>query len=302
MSALLVRLPNHLGDACMAVPALDHLSAHGFSLTVAGRAWAQPLLAAYPFEVVALRGGLRAQARALRPLRAVRDALLLTNSFSSALACRWAGLRPIGYRTDARGFLLRQALPDPGPLHMVEYYYALARHLTGAETPPPASLSLRLTPAARARARALLAEAGVHGPYVMLCPVAVGLHRGRVKAWSGFGALARHLQSAGWTVAVCPGPGEREAAQRAVPSATLLPETDVATFAALLQASRLVVANDSGAGHLAAAVGAPLVSVFGVTDPSRTRPWTPRLRLVGGAEGWPAFEQVVAAVEAQLAD
>lgn len=150
MTALLVRLPNHLGDACMALPALDHLSAHGFSLTVAGRVWAQPLLAAYPFEVVALRGGLRAQARVLRSLRPVRDALLLTNSFSSALVCRLAGLRPIGYRTDARGFLLRQSLPKPGSLHMVEYYYALARHLTGAETPPPAALSLHLTPAARA--------------------------------------------------------------------------------------------------------------------------------------------------------
>ncbi|HXF44989.1 MAG TPA: glycosyltransferase family 9 protein, partial [Burkholderiaceae bacterium] len=88
---------------------------------------------------------------------------------------------------------------------------------------------------------------------------------------------------------------------RATPTVTLLPETDVGTFAALLAGSRLVVANDSGAGHLAAAVGAPLVSVFGVTDPSRTRPWTKTLRLVGGADGWPEFDAVWCAVREQLA-
>jgi hypothetical protein len=56
MSAeLIVRLPNHLGDACMSLPALELLAARGHQLTLAGRAWAADLFAGYPWQVVRLR-------------------------------------------------------------------------------------------------------------------------------------------------------------------------------------------------------------------------------------------------------
>jgi heptosyltransferase II len=126
----------------------------------------------------------------------------------------------------------------------------------------------------------------------VLCPVAVGLHRGRIKAWSGFPELCRALRARGDTVVGCPGPGEAQAVAAALPGATLLPATDVGGFAALLAGSRLVVANDSGPGHLAAAVGARLVSIFGVTEPERTQPWGPQVLRVGGSDGWPAPQQV----------
>jgi heptosyltransferase-2 len=80
----------------------------------------------------------------------------------------------------------------------------------------------------------------------------------------------------------------------------VLPETDVATFAALLAASRLVVANDSGAAHVAAAVGAPLITLFGVTDARRTGPWSSTAVRLGGADGWPSFDDVAAAVHRQF--
>jgi heptosyltransferase-2 len=87
----------------------------------------------------------------------------------------------------------------------------------------------------------------------------------------------------------------------AIPGATVLPETDVATFAALLAASRLVVANDSGSAHVAAAVGAPLVTIFGVTDGRRTGPWSSTAIRVGSADRWPDYGEVAAAVSRQLA-
>jgi heptosyltransferase-2 len=98
-----------------------------------------------------------------------------------------------------------------------------------------------------------------------------------------------------------PGPKETATVRAAVPDALVLPESDVATFAAVLAGAALVVANDSGAGHVAAAVGAPLVSVFGVTDPTRTRPWSTRARLLGSADGWPRYEDVADAVRKVLA-
>jgi heptosyltransferase-2 len=308
-SELIVRLPNHLGDACMALPALELLAGRGHALTLAGRPWAVDLFAAYPWPVLGLPKERRARLALLRArIRPAAAALLLTNSIGSALEFRVAGLRPAGYATELRRPLLSTAIAVPArwrqaraPIHMVEYYYELAgAFLGGTVPPPPADLSLRVPPAAIERARAMLAQSGTAPGYVMLCPVAIGLHRGRVKAWSGFGALCTRLLAAGVQVVACPGPGEREAVHATVPGATVLPETDVAGFAALLQGSRLVVANDSGAAHLAAAAGAPLVTVFGVTDARRTGPWSSTAIRVGDMDRWPDVDEVAAAVDRLL--
>jgi heptosyltransferase-2 len=309
MTPLFVRLPNHLGDACMSVPALNLLAAHDFALTLVGRAWARDLFAAYAWPVLPLSGGWRARAAFLRGALGAAGpaarALLLTNSFGSALDF-WLARRPAaGFATDARRLLLRPAFDVPARwasgMHMVEYYHALAAGVTGSNAPPPQRLDLEVAAAARARARALLEAAGVHAGYVVLCPVAVGLHRGRVKAWDGFARLGAELRARGHTVVACPGPGEHAAVAAVLADAVILPSTDVGAFAALLAASRLVVANDSGPGHVAAAVGARLVSVFGVTEPTRTRPWGPGVTLVGSERGWPRYEEVLAAVEGALA-
>jgi heptosyltransferase-2 len=309
MSALFVRLPNHLGDACMTVPALDLLAAHGFALTLVGRGWARDLFAAYPWRTLALTGGWRARPAALRAALTAQSgtarALLFTNSFGSALDFFLARQPAAGYATDVRRWLLHPGFDVPARwasgMHMVEYYWTLASAFVGAAAPAPPRLDLKITSEAAARARALLDAAGVGARYLVLCPVAVGLHRGRVKAWEGFGRLCADLRTQGHAVVACPGPGERDAVHAVLKAAAILPSTDVGTFAALLAGSRLVVANDSGPGHVAAAVGARLVSVFGVTEPTRTRPWGPSVALVGSERGWPRYEEVAAAVTGALA-
>jgi heptosyltransferase-2 len=310
MPSLIVRLPNHLGDACMASPALDLLAARGYALALVGRAWARDLYAGYPWPMLVLPQRRLARVRALHGLkrqlgRATR-ALLLTNSFSSALEMRLAGLRPIGYDTDGRGWLLAQSFPVPErwgrDMHTVEYYHWLARCVIDRPVPAPTRVELRLAPAAYVHARWALEAAAVRPPFVMLCPVATGMHHGQVKAWSGFSRLCEELLQSGHTVVACPGPGEHDAVAAAVPGAVLLQETDVAGFAALLAQARVVVANDSGPGHLAAAVGARLISVFGVTEVEKTRPLGEHAKVVGSGQGWPAYEQVRSAVaEALLA-
>jgi heptosyltransferase-2 len=300
---LLVRLPNHLGDACMCLPALDLLAQRGYAITLSGTRWAASLFAGHAWPVVALTDwqdsvhSLREARRLLPGLQA----LLFTNSLGSALQCWLAGLPVSGYATDSRRLLLRHAMPVPaawnGDMHTVAYYHALAARFAGVPEPtPPARLNLRVPAQATAEARRMLAAAGVDDRYVVLCPAAVGRHHGRIKAWSGFGRLADDLRSRGITVTAFPGPGETAAVQAAVPGTIVLPETSVAVFSATLAGSRLVVANDSGAGHVAAAVNAPLVSVFGVTEPSKTRPWGPSAGLIGDQRGWPRYEAVLASV------
>jgi heptosyltransferase-2 len=300
MTPLIVRLPNHLGDACMAIAALDALAANGHALTLAGRPWIESLFEAYAWRKVALRGELGDRVRALRAAARGGSGLLFTNSFSTALEFRLAGIRATGYARGGRSLLLARAIKVDDNDYMVEYYHRLASSLIATTVEVPARLELRVSDAARSRARAALQLAGAASPYVVLCPVAVGLHRGKVKAWDGYTRLHAELQARGVVVVALPGPGETADVRRALPGAIVLPESDVGTFAALLADARLVVANDSGPGHLAAAVGARLVSVFGVTEPEKTRPWGPRVRMVGSGAGWPRYEEVLDAVDSAL--
>jgi heptosyltransferase II len=308
MQSLIVRMPNHLGDVCMTLPSLDMLAASGYELTLVGRPWLRELFWAYPWAVFGLPKARGERIRALRDLKARgpggTQALLFTNSFSTALDLRLVGWRAIGYATDARRWLLGQVVPVPrawrADMHTRDYYYHLARVLVPdapAQVPPP---QLQVGAAAFHRARAALVDAGVRGPYVVLCPVAVGLHRGRVKRWDGFGRLALELSGEGHTVVICPGPGELPEAQAAVKNACFIGPLDLAAFAALLRESRLVVANDSGPAHLAAAVGARLVAMFGVTDPGKTSPAGDQVVLLGSERGWPHYEVASATVATLL--
>ena len=285
----------------MAMPALDLLAADGFALTLAGRPWARDLFSAYPWPVVSLTGSRVDRIRALRNFK-LNTGLLLTNSFGTALEFRLAGISAIGYARDGRSWLLRKAIQIDASHHMVEYYDRLATSLTGSSRDIPRELRLHISEAARLRAQEMLAAHGVDTKYVVLCPVAVGFHRGKVKAWDGFTRLAGELVAAGTHVVAMPGPNETTAVRNVLPGATVLPESDVATFAAVLAGARLVVANDSGPGHLAAAVGARLISVFGVTEPEKTRPWSPRATMIGSGDAWPSYAEIRSAVDAALAD
>lgn len=284
----------------MTLPALDLLAASGYALTLVGRAWARDLFAAYDWPVVSLSGSRFEHIRALRSLKS-HAGLLMTNSFGTAREFRLAGISAVGYARDGRSWLLRKAIAVVASDHMVEYYHRLAGALLPIRPDVPQDLQLRVDASARLRARDLLESHGVREQYVVLCPLATGFHRGKLKAWDGFAKVARALRDDGVPVVAMPGPNETDAVRRAIPDAIVLPESDVATFAALLQGARLVVANDSGPGHLAAAVGTRLISVFGVTEPEKTRPWSSRATLVGSANGWPSYEEVRSAIDSALA-
>ena len=309
---LAVRLPNWVGDACMALPALAALRRAGFALRVFGKGWAGDLLAAYPDRVVRLPAGVLAQASALGDAGAIRG-VLFTNSFGRALAMRLAGIDAVGYGHEGRSFLLGRRAPRPGG-HEVDAFWRLALAACGDDAAwdygvgqpdrrwprPPRRLGLQLTTAHRAAAAAALATAGVAPGYVVLCPLAVGTIAGRSKQWPGFPVLARDLLAAGRQVVACPGPGEEAACAAAAPGAALLPGLGLGAYAAVLAGAAAVLANDSGPLHLAAAVDAPVLGVFGVGDPRRTRPWGPRAGFVGSAAGWPEPSQVRAALAALL--
>jgi heptosyltransferase-2 len=294
---LVVRLPNWVGDVCMALPALRWLHDRGFRLHVIGKGWTGDLLAAWPWTVSKAPAGTRDMVDMLVDTKATRG-LLFTNSFSSALHMRMAGISATGYGKECRGLLLGNRIARIDGLHEVETFWRLALAVSGAQNaPPPDRLGLLLTDGHRAAAAAALASAGVSGPYTVLAPLAVGLVDGKPKVWPSFPLLCRMLLDGGETVVCCPGPGEEAACAAAAPGAVQLPGLSLGGYAAVMDGARAVIANDSGPMHLAAAVDAPVLGIFGASDPRRTQPWSRRGFAIGEAGAWPSPFQVWQALE-----
>jgi len=296
----------------MSLPCLEALLQTGLPVTVCGRPWARALLSAYPLHAfVSMQSSWWKNAQAIRQQRrvGVRSlGLLLPDSLSSALTFCLAGVASAGYRDDGRSLLLRWPVRKPAqPLHAVESWYFLTYQALSAwqQAPgavvPPAQLGLRLSEPHHAQAQALLAESGLHTrPFVLIAPTATGLHRGQRKVWPAFDALTRRLQAHGVSVAMCPPPAEVQAARINAPTALCLPSLGLGAFAALAQRAALVVCNDSGVSHLAAAVQARQLTLFGVTDAARTGPWSAQAVCLGKAGHWPALETVFDTVLALL--
>jgi ADP-heptose:LPS heptosyltransferase len=310
---LIVRLRNWVGDVTLAVPTLCRLEAAGYALQLIGKGWARDLLAGHGWAVHALPKTMGERIALLRRLKAEAqaadagftgrlNALCLPDSLSSALEFRLAGLRALGHAHEGRSPLLARALPLPRTLHALQVYWQMADALLGAEAPLPDSVGLRVSDAHREQAQALRAAHGIAPDSIFICPFAGGTWAQQDKTWPAFPAFAAQvLPGLGRRVVVCPGPGEEAVAQEHFASATVLNGVGLGTYAALLQDAALMVANDTGPGHMAAAVGTPLVSVLGPSDPTLWRAWGPAVQLVQGAGGWPETEAVTQAVQRVLA-
>jgi heptosyltransferase-2 len=272
---LVVFAPNWLGDAVMALPAIADLrrASPGASLSVAARPTVAPLFALVSgIDTVIATGG-----RPQTPLPA-DIAILLPNSFHAALTAWRAGVpERWGYRTEWRRPLMTRTVAAPKGLHQVEYYRQLVRAL-GFPAASPARPQVFVSEELRAAGVRELESAGWDGarPLVALAP---GAAYGGAKRWppASFAALARDLAHEG-IQSVMVGSRADIPVARAIEAELKgtvvlnLMGTDLALLAGTLAACRTLVSNDSGAMHLAAAIGVPVAAVFGPTDERLTRP------------------------------
>lgn len=309
---LIVRLRNWVGDVILGVPALHLLQSHGYTPQLVGARWAAPLLRGEGWPVQARPKGLRDCVAQLRQLRAEarqvdhgfdrrENALVLPTSFSAALEMRLAGLKAVGYRQEARGPLLSRAEPITYGGHALTSYWELACRFLRVEAPYPTQIDLRTAPADQQRADEVLASHGVRPGFVVVCPFAGGLFEDQDKTWPAFADFSRELLKLGRDVVACPGPGEDAIITTQHPGVKLLAGVDLGAYGGVLRRAALVVSNDTGPAHLAAAVGAPVLSVLGPTKPEQWAPWGPTVHIVRHWPRWPTVDEVLTQAGSMLA-
>jgi lipopolysaccharide heptosyltransferase II len=293
MKKVAVRLPNWLGDTVMAVPALHALRA----------AWPDAeLLAAGPWAPLLGGQGLaellltypRATSARLRAADTVARfgpelVLVLPNSLEAALAAWYSGARRrVGFGRGGRAWLLTDVADWPEPrLHQVDEYLVLAER-AGA---PAVTREPRLTPPAadsseRAEAVGLLEAAGVppRGASTRL-GIQLGAAYGPAKLWpeQRVVEVCRLAAGEGTTPVLLGAPEDAAAAARitaAVPVASVVGRDRPALLPAVLAELDALVSGDTGVAHLAAALGLPVVTLFGPTDPALSAPRGPATAVV----------------------
>jgi heptosyltransferase-2 len=303
MGPLVVRLRNYVGDVILGLPALDLLQLHGYTLHLVGKPWVSELLAAYGWTVYPRAGPLLSRVRQLRALRrnlsfldpgfaARENMLVFPNAFSGALDARLAGLRAVGYATEGRSWLLSRAEP---PLwgHALQHFWALSCRFLRLDLPVPAQIGLQVSLVDQQLADALLRRHGVRQGFVVVCPFAGGVFENQSKVWPHFASLVQALTSTDRDVVCCPGPADL-GTERLI-GARLIRDVNLGVYGGILKRAAVVVANDTGPGHLAAAVGAPTVSVLGPTVPEQWAPWGPTVKVVRTWPRWPSLREVICA-------
>lgn len=265
---LFITLSN-IGDAVMTTPVLTAMHAlHPDTIVdIVGDARSAELFEPCPFRGEILlrekKDGWRGWWRVLRTLRAHRYRLI------------------VDLRTDGLSWLLRaqrrctrgRARVRGG--HAVERAYAVIAGLLPAGAPPPTRLWL----AAPEREFAARCTASLpRGRWLAVAPGA----NWPPKTWpvSHFRALLQALREEVDAIVLLGGAGDRGAcaevaAAAAAPVRDLAGGTRLLQAAAVIERARLFIGNDSGLGHIAAAVGTPTLTLFGPGDPARYHPWAP---------------------------
>lgn len=290
---LLVYAPNWLGDAVMAIPLLlvlrrlypdmvIHLYCRGYVSEVFRRSSAVD-------RIVEHRGGKgiieRVRGlRAGRPKRGWSIGFVLPPSFSAALVTFLSGARRrIGYGGEFRRFLLTDDLDEcyPRGEHLSRMYIRLAERAAGTriiDTPLPVVVPPY-------RWRDTLSAQRLDAPYIVLAPGAV---YGAAKVWplARYAALAgRAAEHTGMGVLLIGTEAEAPHLAKiiesaAVPVRSLAGQLTGGELLAVLRGAALVVGNDSGPVHLAAAMGRPTVAIFGSTNPVWTAPRGAVVRII----------------------
>ena len=310
---VLIWLPSPLGDAVMAIPALRTLrkTYQDANLFFLASSTIREFMEPCPFcdGWMELKGGYIGLIRELRGKNFSR-VVLLKNSFGSALAVFLAGIPVrIGYARDGRSLLLTDKILPPRdangaflPHSALDYYLGIADYPGGRTN--DRSLYLGLSESGRSElAERLPRIKNLTGPLVVLVP---GGAFGPSKLWPAqrFAELSDRLiekYNATVVISVAPTEAEKTIAEkiRSAAEHNLLSLSDhplrPGALKALFGKAALVITNDTGPRHIAAALGRNVITMFGPNNPAWTKTDYPNeIQIIGEAPCAPCDKPVCA--------
>jgi heptosyltransferase II len=301
---ILIRSTNWVGDAIMAMPALR--AARGrfpdANISILARPYVADIYRSQnicdeliSYDPQGPHAGLSGRERLAQELRKQKFdvAMLLQNAFDAAWLAWRAGIpERIGYARDGRSLLLTKKIPVPKlgeiPAHEQFYYLELLRRAGWIDSPPGASfVTLDVSEEHHRRAEETLLSAGAR-PNTVRIALGAGASYGSAKCWppDRFADFVNRFRLQADADVVLFGTVAEQQVSEAIAagikgsSISLVGKTAIAALPALLSRCHFFVGNDSGAMHVAAAVGLPVVAIFGPTDPHGTAPITPRCTVV----------------------
>ena len=272
VTKLVVRLPNWIGDTLMTYPMLLALQKSGIDFVCLGHPWAKELFSGTNLNIVTSTDVKNSKwcYRFYRDHSFV-DGILCPKTLSSVTPMRLAGIYTIGYH-----FLSRKQIDYKNDAHTVENYFDLAKAFLnedldiidfGSFIPIDEKSSLL--------GREVIEEK-IKGEYIVICPYATNLHKGKNKEWPFWNDLCAEYTETKIVAVVSENDYER--CCNDFPEILVLSNA-LSVTAYIMREAKFVLANDSGAMHLASFFGANVIGLFGATEINKTRPWHGRFRV-----------------------
>lgn len=295
---ILVRSPNWVGDGVMSLPALMGIKSAfpGAEISILAKPWVADIFRGFSppdkiifYESPGKHQGFTGKMLLAQKLRKEKFdlAILFPNSFESALIAYLARIpKRAGYNTDGRGLLLTHPVPaaEKKKGHQIDYYLKLIDYLG---FPIPTRLPrLEITADQATWAHQKLKSLGINKePLIGVTP---GSFYGPAKQWpiEKFTKLSEMvIESLGARIIILGSQDDRPIAQKILQARQKMGydftgQTTLAEAMALIRQCRLMITNDSGLMHVAAALQVPLVAIFGSTDPRHTAPLGEHCRVI----------------------
>jgi heptosyltransferase-2 len=292
---ILVRGTNWVGDAVMGLPALAAIRRNfpEARITVLAKPWVRGVYAHCPdidgiMTFDQQSGFISSRYRMIRQLRDQQFdlAILLQNAFAAALITFLAGIPcRVGYNTDGRSWLLTHKVimsEEIRKVHQVHYYLGMVESLGWKAKDPTPRLSV--SDLEKEKAVRFLAARDVRGyrESDFLLGFNPGAFFGSAKRWfpANYAAVADRAAKQYGAKCIIFGstqdlPAAREMASLMQSSPPILAagETSLEEVPGLLSLCSLLITNDSGLMHMAAALEVPVIAIFGSTDPRTTSPY-----------------------------